>query len=41
MKTTNVISELTNQELTEIFGGELVRVLMLINGVNRWVYIYQ
>lgn len=41
MKTTNVICELTNKELNEISGGELVRVCMLINGVDRWVYIYQ
>lgn len=41
MKTTNVISELTNEELNEIFGGELVRVLVLINGVEKWVCIYR
>lgn len=40
-KETNVISELSNEELKETFGGEWVEVIKLENGVEKAYLIYQ
>lgn len=38
---TNVISELTNEEMKELFGGEWVEYRTFENGVEITYLIYQ
>lgn len=38
-KKTNVISELTNEELKETFGGEWIEIIATENGVEITYYV--